>query len=707
MMLKFYFFLIINLFCFGILYSDTRDNSIMGEVVDSKTFLPIENVNIIFSNEDFGSSTNIVGKFEFYNLKRGDYQLKITHIGYKEQLLKVEIPLKKDLIIKLEKSSFINDPIMVTGMHIERPLSDSPIITEIISRNEIERYSSSTVLDLLEKVIPNIQIRDDSHGTTMTIQGLDSKYFLFLIDGNRMTGETTGNIDFSRLNTSNIERIEVLNGGASTSYGSGAIGGVINIITKYNKSPYLLRAGSKMYSENHDQNNWLSMGYSNKYFDSQTNYTKKSSDGYKVNGDVIQNMYSDFSLNQILRFNINSKLKMYVSGTFYEHDTEDYNYNNKRRDKYYDKQFILNLDYGDLEKLLVKFKCNIDKYDKFTLFEALNDDERIRSSHNLNLYNFNVYKTLNKNNLYFGFENYSESFYSPTDLSYNPFAGYLGLDSLKSSTISSLFFQNEINLFDKTQIVGGVRYDASSAFGNHLGPHLSILYKNKNFNFRLNSSKNFKAPTLKELYMSWDHLGMFYVNGNENLKPEISKYLSGSIEFYKSKYNLTIKSYIHLLDNMIASVEDFEFDQMVYKNFKSVSIQGIDLYFKTFIYNNLVFNSTLSFIDPRDISQKRQLDGTNKISINSNLIFNLFEGNQNININYKFLSETYNFAETIPKYHVVNFSYNWNINNFIKISSGIDNLVNTASLENRSTIYPDTRYFINLSIDINSANKGE
>ena len=90
---------------------------------------------------------------------------------------------------------------------------------------------------------------NDPHGTNMSIQGLDSKYFLFLLNGNRMAGETTGNIDFSRLNTMNIERIELLNGGASTLYGSGAIGGVVNIITKDNKSLFDIRIKTKRYSE--------------------------------------------------------------------------------------------------------------------------------------------------------------------------------------------------------------------------------------------------------------------------------------------------------------------------------------------------------------------------------------------------------------------------------------------------------------------------
>ena len=81
-------------------------------------------------------------------------------------------------------------------------------------------------------IIPNVMFSPDYHGTNLKIQGLDSEYVLILIDGDRIAGNTVGNIDFSKFNINEIDRIEILKGNASTLYGSNAIGGVINIITK-------------------------------------------------------------------------------------------------------------------------------------------------------------------------------------------------------------------------------------------------------------------------------------------------------------------------------------------------------------------------------------------------------------------------------------------------------------------------------------------
>ena len=692
---KIFFLFIFNYF----LISQTIEYKIFGEIIDQSTLQPIQNVNIIIDNYEYGTYSNEFGYFEFNLNKNKNYTIHFSHVGYKKKKLSLKPNFKKN-IINLEKSSIEYSPIIVKEAYLEHYISNSPIITEIITKNQIKKYSSTSVLELLEKVLPNIQIMQDSHGTTMTIQGLDSKYFLFLIDGNRMTGETTGNFDFSRLNITNIEKIEILNGGASSAFGSGAIGGVVNIVTNKNFKKFSLVAGSKQYSKNKDQQNWLSLELSNqkKSLNSQTNITTKSSDGYSINGNIIQNIFNDITFNQTFKINLIKKMNIFFSGTFYSHDTEDYNYNNKRRDKYYDKQMISKIEYENSNKYLFKLHWTYDKYDKYTLFEAIND-ERIRSSHKLNLIKINCFKSFGNTNNQIGIELHEESFFSPSDLEYNPFAGYLGSDSLKNSKINSIFIQNEFLHNSTNHFISGLRYDTSDSFGSHLGPHFSFLKKFNNYNFRLNFSKNFKIPTLKELYMQWDHLGMFYVRGNENLKPEYSKYLSLALEILKPKYNFTIKSHINSLENMIVSVEELNLDQMIYKNYNSATITGIDFIFKSVINNIYFIHSNLSIINPIDTKNNIQIEGTNKIAFNSNLSIDL-NNNNTININYKYMGETFFQSEIIASYEIINFSYNYIVNEKWNFSTGIDNLKNTASIDNRMTMYPNKRYYINFSLTL-------
>ncbi len=81
-------------------------------------------------------------------------------------------------------------------------------------------------------MVPGLDVNHFGTRTSITLQGMDAKYVLFLVDGERIAGEVNGDIDYSMLNMENIDRIEVVKGASSSLYGSNAIGGVINIITK-------------------------------------------------------------------------------------------------------------------------------------------------------------------------------------------------------------------------------------------------------------------------------------------------------------------------------------------------------------------------------------------------------------------------------------------------------------------------------------------
>lgn len=87
--------------------------------------------------------------------------------------------------------------------------------------------------------------------TSINMQGFGGNSVLFLVDGERLAGETLNNVDYDRLNLDNVERIEIVKGAASTLYGSSAIGGVINIITRESDDPWNLNLNSR-FSERND-----------------------------------------------------------------------------------------------------------------------------------------------------------------------------------------------------------------------------------------------------------------------------------------------------------------------------------------------------------------------------------------------------------------------------------------------------------------------
>ena len=107
------------------------------------------------------------------------------------------------------------EEVVVTGSRSERPLKDVPVLTRVISQDEIKTVNPVDLNTLLEYTLPGIQFYYNSMSQTTSInyQGMDSKSVLFLVDGERISGEGSDhNIDFSRINVDNIERIEVVRG---------------------------------------------------------------------------------------------------------------------------------------------------------------------------------------------------------------------------------------------------------------------------------------------------------------------------------------------------------------------------------------------------------------------------------------------------------------------------------------------------------------
>ncbi|PJZ75785.1 TonB-dependent receptor plug domain-containing protein [Leptospira neocaledonica] len=130
--------------------------------------------------------------------------------------------------------------ITVTGTRRKGFLKDSTITTEVITRKDIDAMGARDISQTLGNV-PGIEVRPaqaGERGSTVRLQGLAGQNVLILVDGQRTTGRFSGSIDLTRFKAEDIERIEIVKGASSALYGSDAIAGVINIITKEQKDPY-------------------------------------------------------------------------------------------------------------------------------------------------------------------------------------------------------------------------------------------------------------------------------------------------------------------------------------------------------------------------------------------------------------------------------------------------------------------------------------
>tara|TARA_Y100001935_G_scaffold255459_1_gene268688 strand:- start:520 stop:2916 length:2397 start_codon:yes stop_codon:yes gene_type:complete len=321
-----------------------------GRVIDAYA-KPIKSANVEIINSKLGSSTDNDGQFLIKNVPLSKFKIKISHIGYEDYDTKIDLTSGKiEYSFKLNEKIENFNEIVVTGQRRKVYIKDSPILTRVINRKDIENSSYNNVKEILEMTVPNIQNVISSHAgisnNNVKIQGLDNKYILFMIDGAKVSGEFAGNLDFNMLDLSNVERIEIVDGGMSSLYGSNAIGGIINIITRKTSKPYSF---SITYQNEKPMitSNSINAGIKYKDFSYNTNFVFQNTDGYSLSP-------SNISAGQIVKtqeeFSSNSftnKLSYFFATNHYD-GSIDLNYKRyKNKIRQYKNYTIQVLDWED------------------------------------------------------------------------------------------------------------------------------------------------------------------------------------------------------------------------------------------------------------------------------------------------------------------------------------------------------------------------
>ena len=175
------------------------------------------------------------------------------------------------------------EDVVITATRTPLPLKKTPVITRVITARDLESRGVATIQEALENELAGVEFHQAGYGTSLSLQGLDARYVLFLVNGERMAGETYGNIDYARIPVSNIERIEIVRGASSVLYGSNAMGAVVNIITKMPQKQVEVNA-SLRYGTPYQDNRSETLGGSNTESDIKT-YRNKL-DLPNLRGDV-------------------------------------------------------------------------------------------------------------------------------------------------------------------------------------------------------------------------------------------------------------------------------------------------------------------------------------------------------------------------------------------------------------------------------------
>ena len=212
------------------------EGSIHGQILDASTGRPLQGVNVMLKNTILGSATDSEGRFTISGLPPGSYELIATMIGYKHHTdpqVTVLPGRQTTLSIRMESTVLEQPSLIVTAAKRWQLLENASTTVDVVKRRDIESRAVITLDKVLENVsgVGVIDDQIDIRGSSGFNWAAGSR-ILLLLDGHPLIKGDTGGINWDAIPTEIVDHVEVVKGAGSALYGSNAMAGMINIITK-------------------------------------------------------------------------------------------------------------------------------------------------------------------------------------------------------------------------------------------------------------------------------------------------------------------------------------------------------------------------------------------------------------------------------------------------------------------------------------------
>jgi len=209
---------------------------ISGRVIDAKSGEGLPGVNIQIQRTILGTTSDLEGSFQLANITPGTYQISFSMMGYAphvEKNVDVVIGIPIDFEIQLKSNVLASPQVVVTSSRKEQDILESPFSISAIGPREIQAKAVVSMIDILsyESGVSTIKGQLNIRGTSGYTMGAGTRSLL-LLDGIPMLGSAAGNVTWGTIPTSEVDRVEIVKSGGSALYGSSAMGGVVNIITR-------------------------------------------------------------------------------------------------------------------------------------------------------------------------------------------------------------------------------------------------------------------------------------------------------------------------------------------------------------------------------------------------------------------------------------------------------------------------------------------
>lgn len=530
-------------------------------------------------------------------------------------------------------------PMVITATRTERAIDETPVRTEVVTREEIERTHARTLKQALENV-PGLQLREvlGKSGYELSLQGLSADQVLVLIDGLPITASTSSTVDLSQYLLDDVERIEVVKGASSAQYGSSAMGGVVNVITRRTPAGF---GGTATV----DVGSYGSQNDSGKSARANVRHTRFSLGGggerwrLAVAGDRLDDAGFGLRPSEYPRqgdANLRQQAsargewlpgkngRAWIEASRYtEDDTQRYNLyvppenvpQRKEEDITRDR-LSGGVDWRFANGLRAQVKGVHENYDSHSpgySNEVLATNRR--SSQRLQHLGTQFDLPAWGRQLWMVGTDWHRETLAQTSNG----ASELDMAGRAERTNTELFVQNDIILNDRWELLLGLRGQHDSDFGSHWAPKLSVRANLLDADdwkgvLRASIGQGYRVPNLKERHYLFDHSALGYrVVGNPNLKPESSNSLQvGGTLSRGGRLSIDVNAFYNRVRDLIqtdlanASVVD-GIATYTYANVARARTSGLEASVNWRVSSALALNGAYTLTRTRDLSTGQEL----------------------------------------------------------------------------------------------------
>ena len=610
--------------------------------------------------------------------------------------------------------------IVVTGTRSEKTLLDSPIRTEIINEDELKRTNATTLKDALENV-PGILLREihGKSGYEISLQGLTSDQVLILIDGLPLAASTGSVVDLNQYLVAGIDHIEVIKGAASAQYGSSAMGGVINIITKKVQEGISVSGQVDIGSYGKQNANGKSASVNNHHekinieasqgaFKGRITADQFNSDGFAVNPDQYPLQGDEQNRQQYSIYGAWQPSDQFsIWADFNDYQEKDH------------QRSLIFISPSNREEYKVEDieRQRISAGSKFTLLDNINVDvkgvhesydttstqmtdhylsaSRVSNQENNHFSSQVSLPTWYKQNWQFGYDWHEEKLEQSNNGKFELQGGSVSRDR------HEVYVQNDAQLTSKLDAVFGWRFQNDDDFGDHNAFKLSTKYRFLEQNdlladLRFSYGQGYRVPNLKERFYSFDHSHLGYiVIGNPNLKPESSdSYQLGISLVNNNIWNADINLFWNDIKDLIQTDYDSAvvingITQYSYSNVAEASTKGVETTAQWNVNPYLTLSGGYTYTEAKDKTTDKWLTRRPKhiarlgadYALNDQLDFT---------VRARYQSDEYGDSANLhqsPDWFSFDTQIDYQISPYISAFVGIDNIFNEQRDFNASFDY--------------------